>query len=206
MNKYFSLLVIIGLNLLYANSTYYLHKVSQFKLLIKQEKQIIMLGDSITERGLWSELTVRTDIVNRGISGDSTDGLLKRLDVLNDNSKQIFIMIGINDILRNKSAEFVFNSYKKILTQLQSKNIPIIIQSTLYIGGNAPKYYNKEVKKLNLLLQNYSNKKGIQYIDLNVKFAPQGFLLEDYSLDGLHLNGNAYMSWVQIIQKYFLVK
>lgn len=206
MNKYFSLLVIIGLNLLYANNTYYLHKVSQFKLLIKQEKQIIMLGDSITERGLWSELTMRTDIINRGISGDSTDGLSKRLNVLNNNAKQIFIMIGINDILRNKSAAFVFDTYKKILTKLQSKNIPIIIQSTLYIGGNAPKYYNKEVDKLNLLLEDYANKEGIKYIDLNVKFAPQGFLLEDYTLDGLHLNGNAYMLWVQIIQKFFLVK
>lgn len=206
MNKYFSLLVIIGLNLLYANNTYYLHKVSQFKLLTKKKKQIIMLGDSITERGLWSELTMRTDIINRGINGDTSNGLLKRLDILNDNTKIIFIMIGINDILRNKSAEFVFNTYKKIVTKLRSKNIPIIIQSTLYIGESAPPYYNREVEKLNFLLQNYSKKKSIQYIDLNVKFAPQGFLLEEYSLDGLHLNGKAYMLWVEIIQKYFLLK
>ena len=202
MKKYF--LILIGINILYANNTYYQHKVSQFKLFVQQKTHIIMLGDSITERGLWNELTLRDDIVNRGISGDTTDGVLKRLKYLNKNSKHIFIMIGINDILRDKSAEYVFYNYKKILLQLKSKKMIPLIQSTVYVGEKAPKYYNNEVKKLNLLLENYARMEHLEYIDLNVKLAPKGFLLKDYSLDGLHLNGKAYLLWTHILKKYFL--
>lgn len=194
-----------ALNVIYANNTYYEHKISQFELFVKQKQHITMLGDSIIDRGLWSELTLRNDISNRGISGDTTDGLLKRLENINQNSKQVFIMIGINDILNNKSAMYVFKNYKKVLSKLKSKKMTPLIQSTLYVGEEAPKYYNKEVKKLNLLLKNYAKKKHIQYIDLNLKLSPKGFLRKEYSLDGLHLNGQAYILWTQIIKKYFLV-
>jgi len=199
------ILLMLALNVLYANNSYYEHKISQFKLFVKQEQYIMMLGDSITDRGLWNELTLRNDISNRGINGDTIDGVLKRLKNINQHTHQVFIMIGINDILENKSVMSIFDTYKQILLKLKSKNITPIIQSTLYVGEKAPRHYNKEVRKLNFLLQDYAKEKHIQYIDLNIKLAPKGFLLKEYSLDGLHLNGQAYMLWTQIIKKYFFI-
>lgn len=189
---------------LVANNTYYQHKVSQFKLLSMQmDKTIVMIGDSITDRGLWCELTKRNDIINRGISGDTTSGVLNRLGSLNSELKQAFIMIGINDLLKGESVEYIFENYKKIITSLRHKNITPIIQSILYVGENAPKIYNEKVKELNSLLQEYTAKKQIKYIDLNRELAPNGFLLQKYSLDGLHLNGQAYIKWIKIIQNKF---
>jgi hypothetical protein len=115
MVKYFLILFSLLSVPTFANNVYYNHKVSQFQQLSKQSnKNIVMIGDSITDRGLWCELTNRTDIINRGISGDTISGVLNRLKNLNPNLQQAFIMIGINDLLRGQSVDYVFGNYKKI--------------------------------------------------------------------------------------------
>src|SRR5271165_261445 len=51
-----------------------------FALSKMQTASIVMLGDSLTEGGPWLELTGCPSIVNRGIGGDTTKGVLGRLD------------------------------------------------------------------------------------------------------------------------------
>ncbi|RLA77880.1 MAG: lipolytic protein [Epsilonproteobacteria bacterium] len=197
-----TLLIVLQVSLL-ANTAYYQHRVSQFELLsFENSKSIVMLGDSITDRGLWNELTKRNDIINRGISGDTTIGVLGRLDSLNKNLKIAFVMIGVNDLLKNRSVEYVFKNYVKIISGLEEKGIKPIIQTTLHVGTLAPAIYNTKIYKLNELLKNYAQKEKLQFIDLNKVFAPNEVLLDKYSLDGLHLNGAGYMEWVKIIIPY----
>ena len=77
---------------------YYHHK-NQFELLPNRKKEIVFLGNSITARGNWSEWFNNKRIINRGISGDRTDGVLYRLDeVISSKPKKIFLLIGVNDI------------------------------------------------------------------------------------------------------------
>ena len=93
------------------NDPYYKHKVSQFEMLKdKNEAKIMMLGDSITDEGEWSELWGEV-VQNRGISGDTTSGVLDRLSTVSPSIKQVFIMIGVNDIMRGKSENEVFENY-----------------------------------------------------------------------------------------------
>ncbi len=196
-------LVIFNISLS-ANNTYYEHKVSQFKILSKQsDKKIVMLGDSITERGLWSELTSRHDIVNRGISGDTVSGVLNRMNSLNNSLKQAFVMIGVNDILRGQSIEYIFKNYKIVISILKEKGITPIIQSVLYLGQNTPLMYNKKVNQLNALLFNYAFKNEIKYINLNKHLSPNGYLSSHYSSDNLHLNGSGYVVWIKTIEGYY---
>ena len=181
-------------------NTYYLSKVSLFKVLKNNKNaKIMMLGDSITDRGLWGELTKRDDIVNRGINGDTTEGLLHRLDALNPHIQKAYIMIGVNDILMGKSVTKIFSNYVKIINILKSKNITPIVESTLYVVKGTPPLYNKKIKKLNKLLKDYASKNGLKFLDLNAKLAPNGYLEKRYSLDGLHLNGNGYLIWVRVL-------
>ena len=42
----------------------------------KIQADIVMLGDSMTEFAEWNELLGRNDVVNRGIRGDITEGML----------------------------------------------------------------------------------------------------------------------------------
>ncbi len=55
-----------------------------------------MLGDSITDYGSWDTLFQRDDILNHGIIGDTTQGVLNRLQYINNTVEKAFIMIGVN--------------------------------------------------------------------------------------------------------------
>src|ERR1700738_5511404 len=61
--------------------------------------EIIMLGDSLTEMGIWAELLEGLSVVNRGISGDDSAGGLRRLpEVLGRHPRVICLEIGSNDL------------------------------------------------------------------------------------------------------------
>ena len=185
-------------------SPYYLNKVSQFELFSNNSYSTVMIGDSITDGGEWHELLNLSTIQNRGIGGDTTDGVLERLNSINSNVKNAFIMIGINDFSQYKSVDDVFSNYLKIIDELENKKIKVYIQSTLYVGKilNTKRNYNENVFKLNTKLKDYSEKNNLVFIDLNKVLAPNGYLKDDYSFDELHLNGNGYMVWAKILEKY----
>lgn len=183
---------------------YYLHKKSQFEMLEQNDKyKTVMIGDSITDGGLWNELLNNDLIQNRGIAGDTTDGVLDRLDSVNKNLKQAFIMIGINDFFQEKSVDYVFSNYLKIIENLQQKGIKVYIQSTLFVGESKPAKYNQKVEALNEKLKSYAKENDLTFIDLNTILAPNKTLKNEYSSDDLHLNGKAYKLWTQTIKKYF---
>ncbi|MEO1187318.1 MAG: GDSL-type esterase/lipase family protein, partial [Cyanobacteria bacterium J06636_27] len=121
-------------------NSYYKHKKSQFEVLTESNNSILFLGDSLTDEGEWTELLRNKNIINRGISGDTTRRILNRLDaVVNTKPKQIFLMVGINDFVNEKkSIEEVLDKYKIILKELKTK-IPqteVFIQSVLPVNNN----------------------------------------------------------------------
>ena len=181
---------------------YYKHKKSQFQMLSQNTKYTtVMLGDSITDEGQWDELLDNPLVQNRGISGDTTDGVLERLDSINKNIKQVFIMIGVNDIMRGVSEDIVFENYKKILKFFQDKNIEVVIQSTLYIGESRKQNFNVKIEKLNQNLEEFAKSNKIVFINLNPIFAPQKTLLKSFTKDDLHLNADAYKLWIETLKK-----
>ena len=183
------------------NDPYYKHKVSQFEMLKdKNEAKIMMLGDSITDEGEWSELWGEV-VQNRGISGDTTSGVLDRLYTLNPNTKRVFIMIGVNDIMRGYSEDLVFENYKKIVKFFQEKDIDVVIQATLYIGESRKQNFNPKIEKLNKNLKDFAKEQNIKFVDLNPILAPQKTLLEEFTKDDLHLNGDAYKLWIETLKK-----
>jgi lysophospholipase L1-like esterase len=155
---------------------------------------IVMLGDSITEYGNWNELLNRNNILNRGICGDTTKGVLQRMEYLGSEPKYCFLMIGINDLAAKETVQNVFNNYLKIINTLQSKKITPIIQSTL-LTDHGPIIDNKKVELLNEKLKEFSKERNINFIDLNKKLAPNGVLLKKYTTDGIHLNTQGYIIW-----------
>ena len=183
---------------------YYKHKKSQFDVLAQNDRyETIMLGDSITDEGSWDELLNKDTIQNRGISGDTTSGVLDRLDSVNKNIQQVFIMIGVNDIMRGKEVDEVFTNYLKIIQTLRDKNIKVYIQSTLYIGETRKANFNPKIEELNKRLEKYAKENKIVFINLNPIFASQKVLKKEFTFDDLHLNGTAYKLWAQHIRKYF---
>lgn len=186
-------------------SSFYMHKQSLYEILaVNSTYKIAMLGDSITDWSEWNELFERNDIINRGISGDSTDGILKRLDGINSSVSKVFIMIGINDIGKGKSVDYVFNNYKKIVTMLKEQNMQPVIQSTLFVNPEkgSKRSKNSDIEQLNNKLKKYAIENDLVYIDLNMKLSKDKKLRSDYSYDGLHLNGDGYKAWKEVLEPY----
>jgi lysophospholipase L1-like esterase len=182
---------------------YYKHKKSQFQMLSQNTKYTtVMLGDSITDEGQWDELLDNPLVQNRGISGDTTQGVLQRLDSTNKSIKQVFIMIGVNDIMRGKEAE-VYLNYLKIIKFFQDRNIKVYIQSTLFIGEKRAENFNPKIEELNKKLEAFAKENSITFINLNQIFAGNKMLEKEFTFDDLHLNGAAYKLWAQEIKKYF---
>ena len=186
------------------NDPYYKNRKSQFEVLTMNEKYTtMMLGDSITDEGLWDELLNNDKVQNRGISGDTTNGVLDRLNSISLNIQQVFIMIGVNDIMRGKEVDEIYANYLKIIKTFKDKNIKVYIQSTLYIGETRKANFNPKIEELNKRLEKYAKENKIVFINLNPIFAPQKVLKKEFTFDDLHLNGTAYKLWAEQIRKYF---
>lgn len=201
------LILIAGIMMLQAwtiqDDPYYKHKKSQFEMLAQNDKyKIVMLGDSITDEGQWDELLNLDTIQNRGISGDTTDGVLQRLDSLNKNIEKVFIMIGVNDIMRGKSVDEIFTNYQKIVQILKEKKIKVYIQSTLFIGEKRAENFNIKVENLNIKLKQFASDNNLIFIDLNKILSSDKMLKHELTSDDLHLNGSAYNLWASEIKKY----
>ena len=162
--------------------------------------RIVMLGDSITNRCDWSELLSRNDIVNQGIGGDTTAGLLNRLNqIISLKPEKVFLMIGTNDLGEGAPVSDTLSNYQKIITKLLAANIEVYVQSTLYVGRKSSIERNLKIKELNDGLKIYCKYYGVKFIDLNITLAPDGLLLDEYSEDGVHLTGAAYLKWKDAI-------
>ena len=186
-------------------SPYYLHRKQQLELLEINSNSIVFLGDSITNEGEWSEWFSEHDVRNRGISSDTVAGTIDRLDaVLIPSPRQLFLMIGINDLLSGTSIETLVQSYQQLLSKIQSTapETEVFVQSILPIHSQLliTALSNEAIATVNQKLAGISRQFSYSYIDLFAVFSDaQGQLDRQYTLDGLHLNGLAYQHWQQQI-------
>ena len=83
----------------------YFERITEFKKDPIGKNKIVFLGNSITQGGGdWNERYQCSNIVNRGISGDYTNGILKRLDEITFyKPTAVFLMIGINEFFADNS-------------------------------------------------------------------------------------------------------
>ncbi|MBW4470681.1 MAG: hypothetical protein KME45_09780 [Stenomitos rutilans HA7619-LM2] len=191
------------------NFPYYDHRQSQLERLPIQSSDIVFLGDSITDEGEWAELLKNPAIKNRGISSDTTIGVLDRLpDIINSQPQKIFLMIGVNDLSNlGRSPVEVSQSYKEILTQIRARSpqTNVFIQSVLpihpglFIGSTT----NSNIRALNEQLQSLADEFSYTYIDLHSHFLDAHHQLDTtYTIDGIHLNGIAYQRWAKLIEPH----
>jgi len=192
-------------------SPYYYQKKSLFEQLPNTEKEIIFLGDSITDGCNWAELFQNSNIKNRGISGDVTDGVLNRLgEVIESKPAKIFLMIGINDLARGRSIDYILNNIKRIIIAIrnQSPGTELFIQSVLPVNPDFPlfsEHVNKsrEVIEINNGLKKICAHYTLNYVDIYSHLADEKQKLSpEYTNDGLHLTGAGYIVWGNILKKY----
>jgi len=163
---------------------------------------VIMLGDSITDNGEWAELFPNARILNRGISGQTTSDMLGRLDeIISRKPKKVLILCGINDLASEVSPREVCGNIAKIVGILQSHKIRPVVQSIFFVRDSFKMGLNKKVQTTNEMLADWCKKHAVIFIDLNSRLSQNNQLLGSVTNDGLHLNGQGYIVWAEMIRE-----
>lgn len=130
--------------------THYPERIKTFKANPLEIGDIVFIGNSITELGKdWGKRFKSTKIKNRGISGDLTLGVLARLDeICYFKAKAVFLLIGINDIFKNKTPGYVVGNICKIVNYIH-QNSPL---TDIYVQTILP--ISKEIRKATIVETN----------------------------------------------------
>ena len=169
------------------------------------QKNIVMLGNSLTNRISWNELLVRDDIANRGIGSDITAGFINRINfVFNVKPKICFIEGGVNDLAQNINNEISIENLNTLLDTLVSNNVkPVLTTVTLVTKTyRDASNFNLKIKKLNIQIKKLAISKKIELIDLNPRLTDGDFLRSENAIaDGIHFTSKAYKIWKEEIMR-----
>ena len=202
---------------------FYYNRIEEFKNNPIGFDKIVFLGNSITEAGGdWNKKFNVQNIVNRGISGDMTEGVLNRIgEIIYYKPISVFLLIGINDIFNSDlpdrekiTAEYVSNNILNISNRIieGSPSTKIFIQTTLPINNEIYKKekgwfpshsvpLNTQINDINKLLKEKCKNTSFKIIDLHSVFTnDKGLLNQAYTTDGVHLNEHGYVAWIDFIK------
>lgn len=190
---------------------YYARRATLFDLLPVYSSDIIMLGNSLTDGAEWNELFDNCHVKNRGIVGDIIPGFFERLDpILKGQPRKIFIMGGVNDISHGVSADSIVSAMTQVVTTIQAR----CPKTEIYVQSMLP--FNNDVRLWKLLkgreqvvvdgnkgLESMCQRLGVTFINLYPLFVGEnGKMKPEYTNDGLHLMGGAYLIWRDALLPY----
>lgn len=170
------------------------------------ERPIVMLGDSLTAGHDWPRAFPEVKVHNLGLGGDTWAGVWGRLDeAVGLNPAQIFLMIGINDLLRGARPEEIVSGHQRLWAELAEKipSAALRVQSLLpYLEAALPGLPpNEDIIWINAQLAEAAGARGLVFIDLFSPLADADRQLGlEYTTDGLHLTGAAYAVWSGLIR------
>lgn len=174
----------------------------QFEL-VEIRADVAMVGDSLIQSGNWNELFPGKMIVNRGVGGDRTDDLLVRTrGVLRAHPRKIFLLVGINDLFWHRKTHIILRDYFRLTQALSQGGAKLYVQSILECAKESCGIDLEEIRAINDKLRDHCNKNGFTFIDLNAVLSGPDGLLEKYHYDGVHLRGEAYLKWRDLIAPY----
>ncbi|WDE99326.1 GDSL-type esterase/lipase family protein [Lentisphaera profundi] len=167
---------------------------------------LVMIGDSIThnweKQKSYPQSFAPYKVLNLGFGGDRTQNVLWRIqngEIDGLSPQFVSIMIGTNNITRNKTEDIAFG-IKTIIAELK-KRLP---ESKILLFNVFPRHHSrgkgedyKEVQALNKLLPALADNKQVFHHDLSPIFQDANGELktELYGRDRLHLSNQGYTAW-----------
>jgi len=196
----------------WANLKRFQQENSELMLAKAHENRVVFMGNSITEGWLSirPEFFKNKPYVNRGISGQTTPQMLIRFrqDVIHLKPSTVVLLAGINDIAENtgpSTIEMIANNIVSMAELAKANHINVIICSVLpankfpWREGLKPA---EKVIKLNALLQSYSKKHKLAYVDYYSAMVNDSHgLKKELGEDGIHPNKNGYLIMEPILEK-----
>lgn len=178
---------------------------------VKQDQgAVVFLGDSITQG--WGDDFGKSfgdlKVANRGISGDTTRGMLIRLeeDVLSLNPRAVVMLMGTNDLEEKAEPETIAANVKLILAALKkhNANMPIILCKVFPSSASKSRSAEK-IKQINdLYAAAVKGDPQVIVMETWVLFADEnGDAKKEEFPDLLHPNQAGYAKWAKTLRPIF---
>jgi lysophospholipase L1-like esterase len=141
--------------------------------------------------------------LNQGISGDSSTGVLRRLSAFSTTRPEvIYVMIGINDLLKGDSDQTILLNHRRIIRSLRQTHpkSQIMVQSILPV--NRAQVPNRRIRHINAQIALIARQEGANYLNIHNWFTDfDGNLRSDLTTDGVHLSPTGYAVWQAALQQ-----
>jgi lysophospholipase L1-like esterase len=170
-------------------------------------RALVFLGDSITQ-GFGDDFKGAfpgAKLANRGISGDTTRGMLLRLadDVLALEPAAVVMLMGTNDLEEGAAPEQIAANVRAIIDRIEAHNprTPIVV-CQMFPSAAEKKRPADAIKKVNALVAAaVKNDPRVRLVDTWSTFAgPTGDAKPEEFPDLLHPNDAGYAKWVAAIR------
>ncbi|MFA7342995.1 MAG: GDSL-type esterase/lipase family protein [Terrimicrobiaceae bacterium] len=174
--------------------------------------RVVFLGDSIIYKWNLPSFFPNEPFVNRGIGGQATEQMQKRLDqdVLALMPKTVVFLGGTNDLSKTRTPERIVSSIAGIIDQLNAAGIRVIVSSVLPVSD-----YHKDVSpkndrtvgrppvqilEINRRLKLLCAEKHAVYLDFYSALADSSDMMPaDFAEDGLHPNDKGYAKMAPLV-------
>lgn len=171
----------------------------------KDRNAVVLLGDSITQG--WGEdfsaWFPGLKIANRGISGDTSRGVLIRLkeDVLALEPKAVVLLIGTNDLEEQADPETIAANLKLILAALKEGKMPIVL-CQVFPSSESKKRPADKIKRVNqLYAEVVKGNAQVTFVETWPLFADaRGDAIPAEFPDLLHPNLAGYAKWTAALR------
>lgn len=171
---------------------------------------IIFFGDSLTEdwdTAIWHQYLAPHGTLNAGIRGDRTEHLLWRLqhgNLSGQSPNAVVVLIGTNDVSRNRSAAVIAEGTRAILEKLRSRfpNSRILLLGLLPRSQSPKSPRRKQIQEVNRYIRKCQDGKYVFYSDpgSTTLLDKADTLLPEISPDGVHLSPQGYAALTPLLR------
>ena len=177
---------------------------------MNKAKNIVALGDSITygypytPKASWENILdkkMNIKIINKGINGDTLEGMLERFDqdVKSFTPKFMIVMGGTNDAFNDASVDSMKYNLKQIIERAINSGIIPIVGMTIPV--DEPVIEQKLIKYRDFI-KDFCKKNDILIIDFfSVMVDDRGRIKQALDFDGVHPNREGYRVMGQEAQR-----
>jgi len=164
-------------------------------------KDILFIGDSLIEFFDWGQRFPEHNAVNLGISGETVEWLLERMDRItgkHPSADVVFIMAGINNVAMEETGFLA--PYRKVLERLRAAYPQARLFVTSLLPTLLPWIDPATILRVNELLSALAWETEATYLDIHSVFVQAG-VKECLSPDGIHLSEQGYELWSNELQR-----
>jgi len=185
--------------------------------------KVVCIGDSLTygygvrESQSWVNLfrsNLNELVLNKGVNGDTTDGMLNRFhrDVISQKPTHAFILGGSNDLIMGSKMESFSLNMSSMVSLCTKSNISPILGIQPYMEPRMANLFwseytdfievNKEIKKYRDWVISYTKLNEIGYIDFNsvIEEGLSKYTKDEIYIDGVHLTPKGHELMASIIK------